>query len=156
MRLMPCTSKLHSSTLGQGSRVWDQGSINLFIDPWWDKGDCGPFESPGRLVPVERWSVSQKKKTQASLVSHAWQIWQLSITTACKHGVIPLSHLSFIHFDWKKFTVLRLYAIHNRGFSQWVNRSNSVKPVKHTGGRRTSRPPQSWEIRAHTNQWGTS
>ena len=39
--------KLHSSTLA--SRVWG-------------KGDCGPFESPGRLVPVKRWSVSQKKK----------------------------------------------------------------------------------------------
>ena len=27
-----------------------------------------------------------------SLVLHVSQIWQLSITTACKHGVIPLSH----------------------------------------------------------------
>ena len=47
----------------------------------------------------------------SSLVSHISQIWQLSITTACKHGVIITPILT--HFDWKKFTVLRLYAIHN-------------------------------------------
>ena len=47
---------------------------------------------PRKIQSKESLTNTCKAKGRASLVLHVSQIWALSITTACKHGVIPLSH----------------------------------------------------------------
>ena len=44
------------------------------------------------LLVTEKQTNKYRNAAWPSLVLHVSQIWQLSITTACKHGVIPLSH----------------------------------------------------------------